>query len=144
MPIQLLHEQKKIYFTVLDINPFLMEEWGWEKKDIKYWLKERLSETYVIESDRLNRKFQPTIGSWCGDIKDFYSKSINKNTIPEYIACPSFFDETREIVEKWKNNPILKPLDVGMLFLLELKPPRYPPDQYNGFIDGLAGSGGRL
>jgi hypothetical protein len=141
MPIQLLPEQKKIYFTVWDINPFLMEEVGWKKKDIKYLLKERLNEKYIIEADRLNRKFLPTIGFWCGDIQDFYLKSINTNIIPEYIACPSFLDETRENIEKWKNNPILKPFEVGMLFLLELNPPRYPPDQY---IDGLAGAGGRL
>ena len=44
-----------------------------------------------------------------------------------------YFWRRQEIVEKWKNNPILKPCDVGMLFLLELKPPLYPPDQYNGY-----------
>ena len=142
MPIEFLHEQKKIYFTTLDINPFIMEEAGCKKKDIKYILKGGLNEKYVIEADRLNRKFEPTIGSWCGNIQEFYSNSINKNNIPEYIACPSFFDETKEIIEKWKNNPVLKPFDVGMLFLLEIKPPLYPPDQ--SFVDGLAGAGGRL
>jgi len=141
MPIEFLPGQQKIYFTVVDINPFLMKEWGWGKEYIKYWLKERLNENYVIEADSLNRNFQPTIGFWCRNISNFYSKSIKKNTIPEYIACPSFFDETNEIIEKWKNNPIFEPYDVGMLFLLELKPPRYPPDQY---IDGLASAGGRL
>ena len=142
MPIELLPRQQKIYFTVVDINPFLIyDDWGWKYDDIKYWLKERLNENYVIQADSLNRNFQPTIGFWCGNIQDFYSKSIEKNTIPEYIACPSFFNETSEIIEKWKNNTILKPYDVGMLFLLELKPPRYPPDLY---IDGLAGTGGRL
>jgi len=142
MPIELLPGQKKIYFTVLDINPFLIyDDWGWENKDIKYWLKERLMEYYTIESDRLNRKFQPTTGFWCKNIQDFYFKLINDNTIPEYIACPSFFNETKENIEKWKSNPVLRPCDVGMLFLLELKPPIYPPDQD---IDGLAGNGGRL
>ena len=141
MPIELLPGQKNKFFTILDINPFLMEDWGWGQQDIKYWLKERLEENYIIETDRLNRTFQPTIGFWCGVIQDFYSKSINTNTIPEYIACPSFFDETEENIKNWKNNPILKPFEVGMLFLLELKPPSYPPNQY---IDGLASAGGRL
>lgn len=141
MPIELLPGQKKIYFTVLDINPFLMEEWGWKKEDIKYWLKERLLEHYTIEVDRLNRNFQPTTGFWCGDIRDFYLESINTNSIPEYIACPSFFDETKENIEKWNCDPVLRPFGTGMLFLLEPKPPRYPPD---GCIDGLSGSGGRL
>mgnify|MGYP005627138025 CR=1 FL=1 len=141
MAIELLPGQKKIYFTLLDINPFLMEEWGWGKKDIKYWLKERLLEHYTIESDRLNRKFQPTTGTWCGNIQDFYLESIIKNIIPEYIACPSFFDETEINIKKWKRNPILRPCVGGMLFLLELKLPRWLPDDTD---DRLAGSGGRL
>jgi hypothetical protein len=141
MPMELLPGQKKIYFTVLDINPFLMEEWGWKKKDIKYWLKERLGEHYTIDIDRLNRKFQPITGTWCGNIQDFYLKSIIKNTIPEYIACPSFFDETKSNIEKWKRKPILRPFETGMIFLLEPKPPFYRPDVC---VDGLAGAGGRL
>lgn len=64
MPIELLQGQKKKYFTLLDINPFLIEEWGWGNEDIKYWLKERLNENYVIEADSLNRKFLPTTGFW--------------------------------------------------------------------------------
>lgn len=142
MPIELLPGQKKIYFTLLDINPFLMEEWGWKKKDIKYWLKERLLEHYTIESDRLNRKFQPTTGWWCTDIQNFYSESINTNTIPEYIACPSFFDETENNIGNWRRKPILRPFEAGMLFLLELKPPRWLPDDDVDYT--LAGSGGRL
>ena len=145
MPIELLPGQKKIYFTTLDINPFIMEEAGCKKKDIKYILKGGLNEKYVIEADRFNRKFQPPVGFWYGNIHDFYLKSINKNTIPEYIPCPSFlfhnFISNYEDEQKWKNNPVLKPYEAGMLFLLELKPPIYPPDLD---IDGLAGAGGRL
>lgn len=144
MPIELLPGQKKIYFTLLDINPFLMQEWGWKKKDIKNWLKERLSEDYTIETDRYNRHFIPLNGDWCGNIQDFYSESIFTNSIPEYIPCPSFFDETNENILKWKSNPVLRPFEGGMLFLLETKPPRYPPDEYDGCVDGLAGAGGRL
>ena len=146
MPIEFLPGQKKIYFTTLDINPFLMQEAGCKKENIKFILKEILNEKYVIEADSLNRKFKPTLGFWYGDIHDFYLKSINKNTIPEYIPCPSFllnnFRPSYEDEQKWKNNPVLKPCEAGMLFLLELKPPVYPPDLE--FIDGLAGAGGRL
>ena len=138
MPMELLPGQKKIYFTVLDINPFLMEEWGWGKKDIKNWLEERLLEHYTIEADILNRKFKPITGRWCGDIQNFNSESINTNTIPEYIPCPSFFDETENNIGKWKSKPLLRPFEAGMLFLLEPKIYACRPD----VADELAGNGG--
>ena len=141
MVIKLKPNQRKVYFTIFDISYF-EDEYNWSIEDILYWLEERLLEYYTIEVDRLKRSFVPKSNRICEDIQKFYVEMENKNCVAEYIACPTWMHDSERNIKEWLENPILRPLNSGRLFILERKYPACTPNY--GEVDGLAGYGGRL
>lgn len=141
MVLKLKPNQKKVYFTIFDISYF-EDQYNWSIEDILYWLEERLLEYYTIEVDRLKRSFVPKSNRMCLNIQKFYVEMENKNCVAEYIPCPTWMHDSERNIKEWLENPILRPLNSGRLFILERKYPACPPN-YGG-IDGLAGAGGRL
>jgi hypothetical protein len=139
MGVELLQNEKKLYYTILDLQ-YLFDEHGYTWEDVHEWLEERLC--HPKQQEIVLRSFDVVQGYYVNDHNSWVANRVKNNYITEYIPVITEYEiDFRNVRgDRLTYNPI--PLECGQLFTLELND--FSSDNESGNVDGLTGLGGRL
>lgn len=140
MGVELLPNEKKLYYTIMDLQ-YLFDEHNYTWEDVHKWLDERFC--YLKQQQMVRyRSFSVVEGYYVNDHNSWVANRVKNNYIPEYIPVINNYEiEFRRGDEDdiLTINPI--PLECGQLFKLELNDFHI---YHSNTVDGLEVLTGRL